>query len=205
MNIVRELRKKKGIQQKELALTLGVSQPTISDWEANKKDPSGDRLKRLANYFGVDELVILGKGVVDLNSTAPQLDDFIALGRSVLPIIGDIACGEPILAEQNIEGYADLPEGVHADFALRCKGDSMTPTFLNGDLVLIRRQPVVENGQIAAVSIGGEATLKHVYMRESGLMLVADNPSYEPILAIPESDKQIIIHGLAVGYIRIFK
>ena len=204
MNIVRELRKKKGIQQKELALTLGVSQPTISDWEANKKDPSGDRLKRLADYFGVDELVILGKGVVDLNSPTQQLDDFIALGRSVLPIIGDIACGEPILAEQNIEGYADLPEGVHADFALRCKGDSMTPTFLNGDLVLIRRQPEVENGQIAAVSINGEATLKHVYMRESGLMLVADNPSYEPILAVPESDKQIIIHGLAVGYIRIF-
>lgn len=204
MNIVRELRKKKGIQQKELALTLGVSQPTISDWEANKKDPSGDRLKRLADYFGVDELVILGKGVVDLNSPTQQLDDFIALGRSVVPIIGDIACGEPILAEQNIEGYADLPEGVHADFALRCKGDSMTPTFLNGDLVLIRRQPEVENGQIAAVSIGGEATLKHVYVRESGLMLVADNPSYEPILAVPESDKQIIIHGLAVGYIRIF-
>lgn len=205
MNIVRELRKKKGIQQKELALTLGVSQPTISDWEANKKDPSGDRLRKLADYFGVDELVILGKGVVDLNSPTQQLDDFIALGRSVLPIIGDIACGEPILAEQNIEGYADLPEGVHADFALRCKGDSMTPTFLNGDLVLIRRQPEVENGQIAAISINGEATLKHVYMRESGLMLVADNPSYEPILAIPESDKQIIIHGLAVGYIRIFK
>ena len=204
MNIVRELRKKKGIQQKELALTLGVSQPTISDWEANKKDPSGDRLRRLADYFGVDELVILGKGVVDLNSPTQQLDDFIALGRSVLPIIGDIACGEPILAEQNIEGYADLPEGVHADFALRCKGDSMTPTFLNGDLVLIRRQPEVENGQIAAISINGEATLKHVYMRESGLMLVADNPSYEPILAVPESDKQIIIHGLAVGYIRIF-
>ena len=80
----------------------------------------------------------------------------------------------------------------------------MIPTFLNGDLVLIRRQPEVENGQIAAVSINGEATLKHVYMRESGLMLVADNPSYEPILAVPESDRQIIIHGLAVGYIRIF-
>ena len=104
MNIVRELRKKKGIRQKELALTLGVSQPTISDWEANKKDPSGDRLKKLAGYFGVDELVILGKGVVDLNSPAQQLDSFIALGRSVLPVIGDITRREPILAEQNIAG-----------------------------------------------------------------------------------------------------
>lgn len=68
MNIVKELRKKKGIQQKELAISIGVSRPTVSDWEANKKDPSGERLKRLAEYFGVDELVILGKGVIDLTS-----------------------------------------------------------------------------------------------------------------------------------------
>lgn len=66
MNIVKELRKKAGIQQKELALIVGVSQPTVSEWELNKKDPSGDRLRKLAEYFGVDELVILGKGVVDL-------------------------------------------------------------------------------------------------------------------------------------------
>lgn len=66
MNIIRELRKKKGLQQKELALSIGVAQPTVSEWEANKKDPSGDRLKKLADFFEVDELVILGKGVVDL-------------------------------------------------------------------------------------------------------------------------------------------
>lgn len=69
MNIVKELRKKRGIQQKELALTIGVAQPTISEWEANKKDPSGERLKKLAEFFGVDELTILGKGIVDLNKT----------------------------------------------------------------------------------------------------------------------------------------
>ena len=66
MNIVRELRKRRGIQQKELAIIVGVAQPTVSEWELNKKDPSGDRLHKLAEYFGVDELVILGKGVVDL-------------------------------------------------------------------------------------------------------------------------------------------
>lgn len=65
MNIVRELRKKAGIQQKELALAIGVSRPTVSEWEANKKDPSGERLQKLAKFFGVDELVILGKNVVD--------------------------------------------------------------------------------------------------------------------------------------------
>ena len=67
MNIVKELRKKKGIQQKELAIIAGVAQPTVSEWELNKKDPSGERLQKLAEYFGVDELVILGKGVIDLS------------------------------------------------------------------------------------------------------------------------------------------
>ena len=66
MNIVKELRKKKGIQQKELALEIGVSRPTVSEWESNKKDPSGERLKKLAEFFEVDELVVLGKGVVDI-------------------------------------------------------------------------------------------------------------------------------------------
>lgn len=68
MNIIRELRKKKGIQQKELAIAIGVSRPTVSEWEANKKDPSGERLKKLAKYFDVDELTILGKNVVNLSA-----------------------------------------------------------------------------------------------------------------------------------------
>ena len=68
MNIVKELRKKKGIQQKELAIEIGVAQPTVSDWESGKKDPSGERLQKLADYFGVDELIILGKGVINLTN-----------------------------------------------------------------------------------------------------------------------------------------
>ena len=86
MNIVKELRKKKGIQQKELAISIGVSRPIVSEWESNKKDPSGDRLKRLAEYFGVDELVILGKGVVDLTSEVhkiPQTQEAIAISEYV--------------------------------------------------------------------------------------------------------------------------
>lgn len=66
MNIIRELRKKKGVQQKELSIAIGVSQPTVSDWEKNKKDPSGENLKKLADFFGVDELIVMGRGVIDL-------------------------------------------------------------------------------------------------------------------------------------------
>ena len=211
MNIVKELRKKAGIQQKELALIVGVAQPTVSEWELNKKDPSGKRLKKLAEYFGVDELVILGKNVVissgyvkvNEDGTYTKLpNEYIPIRNTAVPIIGDIACGTPITAEQNIDGYADLPHGVHADFALRCKGDSMAPTFLDGDIVLIRQQPEVENGQIAAVGINGEATLKHVYNTGDGFLLVADNPKFAPIQV--SEGNTVDIYGLAIGYTRIF-
>ena len=90
MNIVKELRKSKGVQQKELAISIGVSRPTVSEWESNKKDPSGDRLKKLAEYFGVDELVILGKGVVDLTQKIdeqPQTPEarIVSSGMDKLP------------------------------------------------------------------------------------------------------------------------
>ena len=85
MNIVKELRKKAGIQQKELALIIGVAQPTVSEWELNKKDPSGDRLHKLSEYFGVDELVILGKGIVDLSQKqrVPQTQEAKVISGAV--------------------------------------------------------------------------------------------------------------------------
>lgn len=186
--------KEQKISQNKLAKLAQISQSGLSSIIAGAVSPKENTLQAIAKA--------LGCSVAELMGEFPQ--GIISIIPHAIPVVGEIACGTPILAEQNIEGYADLPEGVHADFALRCKGDSMVPTFRDGDLVLIRKQPEVENGQIAAISINGEATLKHVYIRESGLMLVADNPAYEPILAAPSSDRQIIIHGLAVGYIRIF-
>lgn len=193
MNIVKELRERAGMQQKELAIMAGVSRPTVSEWEHGKKDPSGDRLRKLSQIFGVDVGTILGYG--------PAI---IPIQRGAVPIIGDIACGTPITAEQNIEGYADLPDGVKADFALRCRGDSMTPTFNDGDIVLIKQQKEVSNGQIAAVGIDGETTLKHVYRQDEGLLLTADNPSFSPIYVPADSDREISVYGLAVGYTRYF-
>lgn len=193
MNRIKELRIRAGLQQKELAIMTGVSSPTVSDWENGKKNPSGERLKKLSEIFNTDPATILGYDPL-----------FMQIQRDAVPIVGNIACGTPVLADENIDGYADLPEGVKADFALRCNGDSMTPTFCDGDLVLIRKQPTVENGQIAAVSINGETTLKHVYFQPDGILLTADNPKFQPIYKPISSDMEVLIYGLAVGYTRIF-
>ena len=192
-NRVRELRKRAGMQQKELAIMVGVSGPTVSEWELNKKNPSGERLVKLTKIFGVDAGTILGYDSV-----------FIPIQEKAVPIVGSIVCSPQTEPEVNMEGYTNLPEGIHADFALRCKGDSMFPTFHDGDLVLIRKQPEVENGQIAAVWINGETTLKHVYRRQDGLLLIADNPTCQPIFIQADPETEIMIHGLAVGYVRQF-
>lgn len=202
MNRVKELRIKAGMQQKELALLVGVANPTVSDWEHGKKNPSGERLRKLSRIFNVDPGVVLGFSPPEQKKT--KIDGVVPLTQSAVPILGNIACGERVTPDTEPEGFADLPEGVHADFALRCKGDSMIPTFLDGDLVLIKQQPEVENGQIAAVNIENETTLKRVYKQESGLLLRADNPAFGQVFIPAEDNREIIIHGLAVGYTRIF-
>ena len=97
-----------------------------------------------------------------------------------VPLIGSIACGTPITAEQNIECYIGVPAAWHADFALTCHGDSMAPTICNGDIVCIRCQPEVEQGEIAAVRVGEEATLKHFHRQGDAVMLLADNAAVCP-------------------------
>ena len=182
------------ISQNKLAKLAQISQSGISSIISGAVSPKEVTVSAIAKA--------LGCSVSELMGELPT--NFLQLNRNAVPIIGTIACGTPILAEENVEGFADLPDGIRADFALRCKGDSMSPTFIDGDLVLIRQQPDVENGQIAAVSIDGEATLKHVYHQAGGLLLVADNPLFAPITVSPGMDEQIIIHGLAIGYTRLF-
>ena len=120
-----------------------------------------------------------------------------------VPLVGSIACGTPITAEQNIECYIGFPAAWHADFALTCHGSSMAPTICDGDIVCIRRQPEVEQGEIAAVRIGEEATLKHFHRQGETVMLLADNAAVCPpmIFAGPQLE-EIQIEGRAVGFCR---
>lgn len=191
---IAELRRERGYNQDQLAEMAMINRVTLARYETGVIEPGVLALGRIADALGVttDELLC----------RTPKLPPFITMVKNAVPIVGEIACGQPITAQQNIEGYAELPDGVYADFALKCKGDSMTPTFQPGDLVLIHQQPQVEPGQIAAVGIDGEATLKRFYQQPDGIVLVADNPAFPPQVYTAGSDVQI--YGLAVGFVRVW-
>ena len=113
------------------------------------------------------------------------------------PRLGTIACGEPILAEENIEAYDDIPDSIKCDFTLICKGDSMVNA---GDIVYIKQQSQVDNGEIAAVLIDNEATLKRVYIYEDKVVLQPENTKYPPFVYTKEDMNNIRILGKAVGF-----
>jgi repressor LexA len=194
---IKYYRKRARYSQEQIARKLGLTQGSVSSWETGRNVPDTQTLIDLASILGIP--------LENLISDEPRRElDSVRVIRNAVPILGNIACGQRITPDTTPDGYADLPDGVHADFALRCKGDSMAPTFLDGDLVLIRQQPEVEPGQIAAVNIDSETTLKRVYLLPDGINLIADNPQYPPVFVPASSDREIIIHGLAVGYTRIF-
>lgn len=123
-------------------------------------------------------------------------------GFKNVPLLGTIACGKPIFAEENAEEYCVCPEDIDADFCLRCKGDSMTGARIHdGDIVYIRRQPDVESGEIAAVLIDDEATLKRVYKKSGSVVLQPENPAYEPLIFVREEINEIRILGKAVYFL----
>ena len=191
---IAELRRERGFNQEQLAEMAMLNRVTLARYETGVIEPGAFAIGRIADALGVSTDEILCR--------VEKLPPFINIVKNAVPIVGEIACGQPITAQQNIEGFADVPDGVVADFALRCKGDSMTPTFNPGDLVLIRQRPEVEPGQIAAVGIDGEATLKRFYLHGDSVVLVADNPAYPPQVYNAGSDVQIF--GKAVGYVRVW-
>ena len=119
-----------------------------------------------------------------------------------IPLVGSIACGTPITAEENIEARIGIPAAWRADFALTCHGDSMAPKICDGDIVCIRKQQEVENGEIAAVRIGEEATLKRFYRQGDTVLLQAENPTFTTLVYANHQLDEIVIEGKAVGFCR---
>lgn len=204
--VVKQLRMERGITQEQLASMLKVSRSTIGMYETGNREPDFETCEAIADIFNVDMDYLTGRSSVERKSpitpsSIPQ--GFISMpDMASVPLVGRIACGEPITAEQNVEGVVSVPSQWRSDFALLCKGDSMEPSIKDGDLVAIHIQPMVENGEVAAVRIDSEATLKHVYLYPNYIELRPENPAYQSIIKIGEEMNEVKIEGKAVGLCR---
>lgn len=196
---IKIIAKRRGLSLVEVNDKAGLGVRTIYHWA--KTDPSDNNLKAVANVLNTTVDYLRGR----TNNPAP-VSNITYLGGTdtivlKIPVIGTIACGEPITADQNIENYTSQifttkPAGTL--FALKCKGQSMEPTIPDGSVVIVREQPEVEDGEIAAVQLHSDnndfdvATLKRVKHTDNGVVLEPDNKSFSPIILDKNSHARII-------------
>lgn len=198
-------RKEIGFSAEKVADIIGVSPATIYRYEKGdiEKVP-GDVLFSIAKALHTTPAYLMGWEEAPESISADNIVPIPKMEK--IPLLGNIACGDPITAEENLDGFVSAPEEISADFALRCKGDSMIGArILDGDIVLIRQQPDVEDGEIAAVLIDNEATLKRVHKKTGCLILNPANPAYEPIIIAGEELADVRILGKAVYFISAVK
>ena len=187
-----------GLTVEELAQQLGYKdKSSISKIENGKADIPQAKVELFARALRTTTAYLMG---VDGPALPPGCEPMPPMRQ--VPLVGRIACGMPILAEQNIEGMISVPEGWRADFVLTCRGDSMAPLILDGDLVAVRSQPEVENGEIAVVRIDDEATLKKVNFDGTTMVLQPLNPAYPLITYTGAALADVHIEGKAVGLCR---
>lgn len=195
---IKELRTQKGISQEELGRIAGVQRAAVQKWESGRtQNLKRATIQKLADYFNVSTASFIGG-----EENVFNFDNIKSVSTRKIPMLGKIACGEPIYCN---EEYATISicDDFEADFCLTAKGDSMiNARIYDGDYVFCRAQPSVENGEIAAVVIGDEATLKRVYYypEEGKLVLNAENPKYPPIVYVGEELNKTRIIGKAVAF-----
>lgn len=204
---IKALRLELGATMDDIARAVGVSKPTVQRWESGEiENIRRDKIWRLAQALHTTPAYLMGWDDAVESAPSPLPANVVPLRpMKKIPLVGQIACGVPILAEQNIEDYIDLPGHIHADYALTCKGDSMINAGIrDGDVVYIRQQPEVDNGQIAAVMVDeDEATLKRFYFDSDIITLVAENPRISPMVFSGSEISRVRVLGLAVGYTHV--
>lgn len=183
----------------------------LSQYVSGKVKPGQEKLSILGLALNVSEAWLMGYDVpitrepydIDVVSLSNQFNNINQLHKKRIPMLGDIACGEPIYADEKHESYVMADMDVNADFCLTAKGDSMINARINdGDIVFIKNQPMVDNGEIAAVIIDNEATLKRVYYypEENKIILNPENSKYPPFVYTNEELNTIRILGKAVYF-----
>lgn len=202
--ILKEIRINRDLTQDQMAELLGTSKQVISRYEKGQRAPKITIAQEYASKLGLPLSYLLGDQMpqtLDTGDIPPYAIPNPFTRR--VPRVGSVACGLPILAEENIEGYDCTPESWRSDFTLICKGDSMAPKIMDGDLVAVRCQPEVERGQIAVVLVDGEeATLKRVYVYPDHIELRAINPDFESMMFFGKDMNRVHVEGLAVGICR---
>lgn len=203
---LKNIRQFKNLTMEELANMLNekfgfnVTRGMISRWENDKSEPMTMYLRGYAKMFGVSLDYLLGLD----DSVDPFLFDNISpIETKKIPMLGEIACGEPILCNEDRESYVLVGTDIKADFCLRCKGDSMiNARIFDGDIVFVRKQSSVDNGEIAVVVIDGEATLKRFFYYEESkrIELRPENPKYQSIIYTENERKDIYVLGKAIAF-----
>lgn len=208
------LNDKTSITATSLADKIGLSKQAISMYASGSRKPKRPTIKAIAEALNVNEAWLMGYDVPMERQDTSQIliaSNIIPIPKTKkVPLLGTIACGEPILATENIESYVDMDSDIHADFALRCQGDSMiNARIMDGDIVFIRKQDKVENGEIAAVLMDecseSQATLKRVYISDDKIRLCAENPNYQDMIFFEEDMNKVRIIGKAIAFLSAVK
>jgi repressor LexA len=183
-------------KHKDLADYLGITPQRVTDWKSGRIASYSKYMDKIAEYLGVSvDYLLTGK------SSSPAFPGIAPVTRRRVPLLGEISCGKPIYAEEEHEYSVPLGSENEADFVLRAKGDSMIGAHIHdGDLVFFRSCETVDNGKIAIVVIGDEATLKRVYYapERQQLILMPENPSYRPLVFVGAELEQVRIMGEAL-------
>ena len=215
--LIKKYREENNLSQRQFAAMCGLSNGYISMLEKNENprtklpvNPTIPALKAIAKtmQLTLDDLLNLSDDMdIDLSVTKKNVPapGIMPLPKTVKkPRLGTIACGKPVLAVEEAEQWDAVPEGIDCDFTLECKGDSMiNARIFPGDIVYIKAQPIVENGEIAAVLIGEETTLKKVYYNNSSdrIVLQPCNPLYSDMVYSGSELDEIKILGKAVAFL----
>ncbi|WP_303900618.1 LexA family transcriptional regulator [Anaerotruncus colihominis] len=204
---IRNRREELGLSQDELGKRLGYkSRSSINKIELNQRSLTQSKIKAIADALETTPSYIMGWNEPDVKLDEEDLkffDNLFPIETKKLPLLGNIACGKPIFADEQFEAYVEAGANIKADFCLRAKGDSMIGARIyDGDIVFIHKQEMVDDGEVAAVLIEDEATLKRVYYdRENGILqLFAENPKYQTMRFTGEELNHIRILGKAVAF-----
>lgn len=200
---LRLARKRAGLTQKQLAERIGALHNSVSQWECGISRPTQAITRALCAELNITADYLLGLSAAPARiEGVPALPNLVAVTTRRVPVLGDIAAGQPIRAHHEYDETAAVDTEIHCDFALRVAGDSMEPLICRNDLVYIQLADDVDDGQIAAVIVDDAATLKRVYHQRDGLQLISENHKYPPMLFRPEDGFPVRILGRAVSFRR---